>query len=68
MKELKPYYKLLKLHRKLYQNKKLWPIAERVYKEIDYERIGIEGWNKLNPLLEQASQVMIRYGIEPQYF
>lgn len=41
---------------------------KRIQDELKPEEIGVAAWNKLNPLLEEASKIMEDYGIDPEEF
>ena len=70
LKRKEPYDKLRGLFRDLclLENPKARELVDRVDKEINFEIMGIEIWNKLNPLLQQASEAMARCGIKPEDF
>ncbi len=65
--ELKLPREINRLHIQLYK-KQLLAIAERAEQDIDYGRIEVDVWQRLNPLLEQASETMRRYGMDPEKF
>lgn len=48
-----------------YKNQQL---ANQIYEEINLGGIHNDIWNKLNPLLQQASETMARYGIKAEDF
>ena len=43
-------------------------VADMVSEEINLEGIGHDIWDKLNPLLKQASEAMTQYGMKPEQF
>lgn len=48
-----------------YKNQQL---AKQIYEEVNLEGIHNDIWNKLNPLLQQASEIMVKYGIKTEEF
>ncbi|MFH1365950.1 MAG: hypothetical protein ABIG99_00955 [Patescibacteria group bacterium] len=60
--------KLWKLYNDLLMNPKTRYLADRADRELNLESIAINAWNKLNPLLKQASETMAQYGINPKDF
>jgi hypothetical protein len=68
IKEKELYDKLYQYHLDLLRNPKTRSITELVDAEINIEAIGAKAWNKLNPLLKQASERMSKCGIKPEEF
>ncbi|PWU23773.1 hypothetical protein C5B42_01965 [Candidatus Cerribacteria bacterium 'Amazon FNV 2010 28 9'] len=42
--------------------------ADRFDEDTNFELVGVEAWNVLNPLLKEAGRRMAEYGIEQQVF
>lgn len=58
----------LKSHyRKLLIGKK-YDEADKFDEDTNFEQIGIQAWNKLNPLLQEAGKRMAKYGIDEKDF
>ncbi len=52
----------------LLKNPKAQKLSDQIYEEINLGGIDSEIWNKLNPLLKQASEAMTLCGIKPEDF
>ncbi|HEY4503162.1 MAG TPA: hypothetical protein VJC14_01890 [Candidatus Paceibacterota bacterium] len=50
------------------QNPRTRKLGGGIFEEINLEGIQREIWDKLNPLLKQASETMVKYGIKPEDF
>jgi len=68
LKELEIDSELLKLLVKLYRNPRTIELGEEINKELNLRGLGNDIWNRLNPLLRQASEAMVGYGINPEEF
>ncbi len=60
--------KLWKLYNDLLMNPKTYFLADRADQQLNLESIAINAWDKLNPLLKQASEAMRSTGINPEDF
>ena len=68
LKELEIDSELLTLLVKLYRNQKTVGLGDKIDEELNLKSIGNDIWNKLNPLLRQASGAMTRCEINPEEF
>ena len=68
MKQLKLDIELVENFSKLLFMDRNSKLADKIAEEINLEGIGNDAWNKLNPLLKQASEIMTKYGIKPEIF
>jgi hypothetical protein len=59
---------LMERYVRLLRNQKTWELSDQISEEINLKGIGSYIWNRLNPLLKQASEIMARCGIKPEDF
>jgi|SRR3989344_1388515 len=52
----------------LLKDKKTLELSDKISEEISLQSIRVEIWDKLNPLLKQASEAMAQCGIKPKDF
>lgn len=62
------YDELMDYFRTLVQNNKTTKLGDSIDEEINIDGIQYDIWNKLNPLLKQASEAMAVCGINPKDF
>ena len=69
LKRMEPYTKLVYLYTDLLYRVKASPeLLDHVEKETKIKAIGVDIWNRLNPLLQRASKIMVTYGMNPEIF